>query len=109
MHFEWRAEDERQRRFVLQPRVARHELPWEPVQSSDQPQRGCVRALAPGDATPLGLETCFFRNPRVGAPASRQPWAGGWNAVGVQEGDAEGAELCRYAERWNAIGVQAGY
>src|SRR5947208_2595651 len=24
-----------------------------------------------------------FHNPRVGAPASRQPWAEGWNAVGV--------------------------
>ncbi len=35
------------------------------------------------DATPLGLAP-FFHAPRVGASASRQPWAGRWNAVGVQ-------------------------
>ncbi|MEA3210895.1 MAG: hypothetical protein QOE70_3952 [Chthoniobacter sp.] len=95
---------------IYQPRVARHELPWEPVQPSDQPQRGCIRTLAPGDATPLGLETFVFQNPRVVAPASRhfspslQPpypsppprWAGGWNAVGVQATCEVSSESARH-------------
>ena len=32
---------------VLQPRVARNELPWEIVQTASQPQRGCGRARHP--------------------------------------------------------------
>src|SRR5437879_1706195 len=39
-----------QRDCVLQPRVARNELPWVPFRKTHQPQRGCVtvrRALIP--------------------------------------------------------------
>ena len=77
-----------QRDCVLQPRVARHELPWVNVHQTRQPQRGCARPeelavrVKTGDvATPLGLD--FFSRilPRV-ARAS-QPWALRRNPDGI--------------------------
>jgi len=44
----------------------------------------------------------FFDAPRVGAPASRQPWAEGWNAVGVR------AAVGPYPPRWRSRRVQPG-
>src|SRR5882757_638721 len=45
-----------QRDCVLQPRVARHELPWVSSSRLRQPQRGCGRVDRREVATPLGLE-----------------------------------------------------
>src|SRR6266446_2340480 len=41
------ADSQSRRDCVLQPRVARNELPWEIVQTASQPQRGCGRARHP--------------------------------------------------------------
>ena len=99
----------RQRRFIFQPRVgARHErLPWESVPIAHQPQRGCIPAASGADATPLGLDAFFGRYPRV-ARAS-QPWAGGWNAVGVRSHVTLNAVGVRFRpSAVNAVGVQSG-
>jgi len=100
---------QRQRRFILQPRVgARHErLPWEGVPMAHQPQRGCIPAAADADATPLGLDAFFGRCPRV-ARAS-QLWAGGWNAVGLRSHVTLNAVGVRFRpSAVNAVGVQSG-
>ena len=72
---------ERQRRSIIQPRVARNELPWEPGNKSKQPQRGCIprprsRAVR-ADGTPSGFMIILERKPRVAFAASRlrQRWA----------------------------------
>jgi hypothetical protein len=79
---------QRQRRCVIQPRVARHELPWEHDPNLHQPQRGCINPAGGGDGcNPVG-DGPFYRGPRVGARSSRQPWADGWNAVGVRNCNA---------------------
>ena len=43
-----------QRDCILQPRVARHELPWVSRKKSNQPQRGCGGFPPAEVATPLG-------------------------------------------------------
>ena len=43
---------------VLQPRVARNELPWVDGVGSEQPQRGCGQGVATGH-NPVGVATCF--------------------------------------------------
>src|SRR5712671_5343764 len=67
-----------QRDCVLQPRVARNELPWENRWNESQPQRGCVRdthgaARRLLAATQLGLIDHLASLPRVAR--SSQPWA----------------------------------
>src|SRR5579872_3539311 len=49
--------DESQRDSGLQPKVARHELPWEDQPILHQPRRGCVTPTIEKAATPLGLRT----------------------------------------------------
>jgi hypothetical protein len=92
-----RTPGERQRRSILQPRVASPELPWEYRHCRANPEgvasRRRFRAMQPR----WGWEH-FFRGPRVGAPASRQPWAVGWNAVGVLR------PRTRF-DGWNILGV----
>ena len=39
----------------IQPRVARHELPWEHAQKIHQPQRGCSGWRARGGRNPVGV------------------------------------------------------
>ena len=72
-----------QRNCVLQPRVARHELPWETGAKAQQPQRGCGPA-GEGGRNPVGVETITGIAPRV-ARAS-QPGALGRNPFGIQPG-----------------------
>ena len=99
----------RQRRFIFQPRVgARHErLPWESVPMAHQPQRGCIPTASGTDATPLGLDAFFGRYPRV--VRASQPWAGGWNAVGVRSHVTLNAVGVRFRpSAVNAVGVQSG-
>ena len=72
---------ERQRRSIIQPRVARNELPWEPGNKSKQPQRGCIppakSRVVRTDGTPLGFMDIVEREPRVASAAARlrQPGA----------------------------------
>ena len=46
---------ESQRDSVLQPRVARHELPWVNQSNPPQPQRGCACRRAPIRRNPVGV------------------------------------------------------
>jgi len=71
---------ERQRRRVLQPRVAAGD-PGFGWSRSGQPQRGCVQSLYTG-RNPVGVEKIPAVLPRVGA--RRQPGALSRNGVGVQ-------------------------
>jgi hypothetical protein len=73
---------ERQRRSIFQPRVASCELPWEYRHPSANPEGVASRRITRVMQPRWGW-TRFFHGPRVGAPASHQPWAGGWNALGV--------------------------
>jgi len=60
-----------------QPKVARHELPWEIVSPPAQTPTGVASIGGGGTAaTPLGLETFFLHDPRVGgAPCvAPNPW-----------------------------------
>ena len=73
-------------RSVLQPRVARHALPWVPV----PPTRINPNGVAPRTMCDSPVRTeprcgSVFPAPipRVGLIAFGQPWAGGRNAVGV--------------------------
>ncbi len=76
---------QRQGRCVNQPRVARHALPWEHEPKSHQPRWGCSQSAdGKGRCNPVGVGGCYHA-PRVGACALRQPWADGWNAVGVRD------------------------
>src|ERR1043166_3863960 len=80
--------DERQRRSVLQPRVARNELPWVVVQNESNRNAVVAYSLSRRLRHRHNLVEVVpnpSRSPRVGVPASRQPWAGGCNAVGVGE------------------------
>ena len=54
----------RQRRYALQPRVARNELPWEPSKKRIQPQRGLRQGSTFG-GTALRFDRLWF-SPRVG-------------------------------------------
>ena len=71
---------ERQRRSVLQPRVAAG-YPGFGWSRRDQPQRGCVQSVYPGRNS-VGVKSASTDLPRVSA--WRQPWALSRNAVGVQ-------------------------
>src|SRR6266508_5394861 len=80
-----------QRDCVLQPRVARNELPWENRWNESQPQRGCVGdthgAASRLATTPLGLIDHLASLPRVARsepdwPPS-QPWALRRNPFGI--------------------------
>ncbi|MSU62837.1 MAG: type II secretion system protein [Pedosphaera sp.] len=75
----WRLQS--QRDCVLQPKVARHELPWVVRVENDQPQRGCGSKIFPIVTTPLGLKSFSLQFPRV-ARAS-QPWALLRNPFGI--------------------------
>ena len=72
-------QEQRQRRFDLQPRVGAKRLPWEPIEKRINPN-GVVPLCALGH-NPLELARRIGFIPRV-ARAS-QPWAGGLNAFGV--------------------------
>ena len=85
---------QRQRRFIVQPRVgARHErLPWdrrvarpEPsrVPPLDAPSPRASQATEPFQLSDIQGFAGSSGRPRVGPRASGQPWAGRWNAVGV--------------------------
>ena len=74
---------ERQRRSICQPRVGGPAAYPGKTPSAHQPQRGCSHGERWCGCNPVGVGAVSF-DPRVGAPASRQPWADGWNAVGVQ-------------------------
>src|SRR5689334_21161999 len=72
-----------QRGYVLQPRVAVLPLPWVcgTINHLINPN-GVVSVVgAEADATPLGLAGMYGRFPRVAG--NPQPWAGGWNPVGI--------------------------
>jgi hypothetical protein len=58
-----------QRDCVLQPRFARHELPWDNNNGQRQPQRGCGRVGRRAAATPLETSAKPTRF-AFGAPAS---------------------------------------
>src|SRR5439155_11602020 len=70
-----------QRDCVLQPRVARNELPWEWASGGILPQRGCGFAGQHPATTPLGLTISDLAFPRVARPS--QPWALGRNPFGI--------------------------
>ncbi len=72
----------RQRRYALQPRVARNELPLESAKNRIQPQRG-LRPRSSFGGTALRLYPLWFS--AQGRPAAGQPWAGGRNPVGIYE------------------------
>ena len=74
---------ESRRDSVLQPRVARHELPWETEAERCEPQRGCVRNDRRLDATPVGLGHDVLR------VAARQPWAVARESLGFMSFDLE--------------------
>ena len=62
------------------PGLRRQALPWVTrSQISSTPTGLCL----PRDRTPLGFSEISGVLPRVAARSSRQPWAGGRNAVGV--------------------------
>jgi hypothetical protein len=76
-----------QRDCVLQPRVARNELPWENENKSEPTPTGLRQAPRVTDenrmaATALGLMIFAGRRPRV-APGA-QPWALRRNPVGIR-------------------------
>ena len=75
---------ESQRDSVSKPRVARREHTLGMPRVGYQPQRGCVRPLAPGWRNPVGVDRRRTSFPRV-ARAS-QPWAGGHNPFGNDTG-----------------------
>jgi hypothetical protein len=79
-----------QRDCVLQPKVARNELPWVIVQQSTN--RNAVAAILFSfgghvtlATTPLGLVILFLPFPRVAR--SSQPWALGHSPVGAEDSD----------------------
>jgi len=77
---------QRQRRCILQPRVARCALPWDLSKNMPNPER--VLSFAGRiNATPSGLGH-FISDPRV-ARAS-QPWAGRRSTFGAREPVAQG-------------------
>src|SRR5258706_15790282 len=90
-----------QRDCVLQPGVARNELPW--VTAGERPATPtglCLLAAAKTDATPLGLVTFLRRFPRLAR--SSQPWALRRNPFGIRfsKGDSLGGSLgCSFAPR----------
>ena len=81
-HALWRhAGRERQRRSICQPRVGGPAAyPGKNVPRNTYPNG----VASPVEATPLGLKP-FFHCPRVGAPASHQPWANTLSTVGWPE------------------------
>ena len=59
---------ERQRRSIIQPRVAESaRLPWGQPNKTGQPQRGCSNRQTRHGFNPVGVVVPFFRSPRVGA------------------------------------------
>ena len=71
---------------VLQPRVARHELPWVCPAYDFQPQRGCgpFRGSRGRVPQPFQGSNHRVRFPRVAR--SSQPWAWGRNPLGILRG-----------------------
>ena len=72
-----------QRDYITQPRVARHELPWETGSEFSPTLKGLHHRLATGRArrdgcNPFRVEKFFDALTQGSAPAA-QPWAGGWN------------------------------
>ena len=66
------AHPESQRDSIIQPRVARHELPWVNREKNFQPQRGCIN-IAPNRCNPFRVDSSSHCVPRVARPS--QPWA----------------------------------
>ena len=71
--------DERQRRSILQPRVARHELPWVGGRKQPQPQRGCGHPFFTPSAYGHGhnlveVVPASSRQAKVGAAAPTLGW-----------------------------------
>lgn len=63
-------------------------LPWDAIHDASSTLKGLNLVWHNGgvgviDSTRLGLMALVGTRPKVGAPASRQPWAERWNAVGV--------------------------
>ena len=62
-------------------------LPRESIPNDPNPERvasdPALRRRVVQGFNPFRVEGMGGTIPRVGAPASRQPWAEGWNAVGV--------------------------
>jgi len=75
--------NESQRDSVLQPRVARNELPWVDVTKMTPTPTGLRPSITPGH-NPVGVDSSSDVIPRVGA--ARQPWADGRNPVGIESG-----------------------
>ena len=71
---------ESQRDSVMQPRVARNELPWVAGQIVFNPNGVVTSARQKNCHNPVGVEYDFESKPKVAA--GRQPWAGGRIAVG---------------------------
>ena len=69
-----------QRDCVFQPRVARNELPWVHRQSLLNPE-GVASRVADPCSNPFRVEGILRTTPRVAR--SSQPWAEGWNPVGI--------------------------
>ena len=73
-----------QRDCVLQPRVARNELPWVSSRTVFNPN-GVVSCFERRATTPLGL-TVSSTHPRVAR--SSQPWAVRRNPFGIRPGNS---------------------
>ena len=100
---------ESQRDSVLQPRVARDELPWESDRERTTTPTG-LRQSTPSGRNPVGVGSASDRTPRVGA--ARQPWAEGHNPFGI-EAEAPLTDvsllpiLAAARQRWAATGLTA--
>src|SRR6266511_3202663 len=73
---------------ILQPRVARHELPWVTNPETGPTLKGLhpilLRAIRALESTLSGLMGIVVGSLPSVAPSS-QRWAEGWNPVGIQE------------------------
>ena len=75
-----------QRGCILQPRVAAPPLPWVcgVIHPTNPDGVAYTLVIHPTvDTTPLGLAGMYGRFPRVAG--NPQPWAGGWNPVGIPD------------------------
>ena len=75
------------------PMVATKELPWECGGWFSQPHRGCGPETndRPMGHNPVGVDARGRTLPRVGA--GHQPWAGGWNPVGIRDTHRAGRKV----------------
>jgi len=91
---EWRAPLESRRDSALQPRVARHELPWVTAGMAPNPN-GVVSRVR---QMPQPRWGCCVATPVPRVARASQPWALIWNPVGIQIRRSEGiatSPLCR--------------